>query len=135
VKSFSGPSPAELKTICYCLRFEAPSNLEAQVPVFISPRNRVAQLFPQASFHSQGYDRACLPSPSLSHIATDGQSVCLSWCRAPAGAHDQFFFFFLILKLLSCSFGAPSLTRGRVCQNLGTDRTENTASNSSSIIA
>jgi hypothetical protein len=26
---------------------------------------------------------------SQSHIATDGQSVCLSWCRAPAGAHDQ----------------------------------------------
>jgi hypothetical protein len=38
------------------------SNLEDQVPVFISPRNRVAQLHPQAlgslfvaSFDSQGY--------------------------------------------------------------------------------
>jgi hypothetical protein len=37
-------------------------NLEGQVPVFISPRNRVAQLYPQAlsshfftSYHSQGY--------------------------------------------------------------------------------
>jgi hypothetical protein len=37
-------------------------NLEDQVPVFISPRNRVAQLYPQAlgfpfvvSYHSQGY--------------------------------------------------------------------------------
>jgi hypothetical protein len=28
---------------------------------------------------------------SQSHIATDGLSVCLSWCRAPAGAHDQMF--------------------------------------------
>jgi hypothetical protein len=26
---------------------------------------------------------------SLSHIASDGQSVYLSWCRAPSGAHDQ----------------------------------------------
>jgi hypothetical protein len=37
-------------------------NLEGQVPVFISPRNRVAQLYPQAlgslfftSYDSQGY--------------------------------------------------------------------------------
>jgi hypothetical protein len=28
-------------------------------------------------------------SQSQSYIATDGQSVCLSWCRAPPGAHDQ----------------------------------------------
>jgi hypothetical protein len=28
---------------------------------------------------------------SQSRIATDGQSVCLSWCRAPAGAQDQMF--------------------------------------------
>jgi hypothetical protein len=52
-------------------------------------------------------------SQSQSHIATDGQSVCLSWCRAPAGAHDQIFL--LVWKLLSCPCGAPSLTRGRVC--------------------
>jgi hypothetical protein len=30
-------------------------------------------------------------SQSQSHISTDGQSVSLSWCRAPAGAHDQIF--------------------------------------------
>jgi hypothetical protein len=35
-------------TTFYCLRFETPQNLEGQVPVFISPRNRVAQLYPQA---------------------------------------------------------------------------------------
>jgi hypothetical protein len=29
------------------------------------------------------------PSPSPSHISTDGQSVSLSWCRALSGAHDQ----------------------------------------------
>jgi hypothetical protein len=33
------------------------------------------------------------PGPSPSHIATDGPSVCLSWCEAPAGAHDQIFFY------------------------------------------
>jgi hypothetical protein len=26
---------------------------------------------------------------SQSHVATDGQSVSQSWCRAPSGAHDQ----------------------------------------------
>jgi hypothetical protein len=30
-------------------------------------------------------------SQSQSHIATDGQSVSKSWCRAPSGAHDQIF--------------------------------------------
>jgi hypothetical protein len=30
-------------------------------------------------------------SQSQSHVTTNGQSVCLSWCRAPAGAHDQMF--------------------------------------------
>jgi hypothetical protein len=52
-------------------------------------------------------------SQSQSHIATDGQSVCLSWCRAPAVAHDQIFL--LVWKILSCPCGAPSLTRRRVC--------------------
>jgi hypothetical protein len=50
---------------------------------------------------------------SQSHITTDCQTVCLSWCRAPAGAHDQMFL--LVWKLLSCPCGAPFLTRGRVC--------------------
>jgi hypothetical protein len=49
-------------TTFYCLRFEPSPNLEGQVPVFISLRNRVAQLYPQAlgslfvgSHDSQGY--------------------------------------------------------------------------------
>jgi hypothetical protein len=46
-QSFLGPSAAGLVTIFYCLRFETPPNLEGQVPVFISPRNRVLQLYPQ----------------------------------------------------------------------------------------
>jgi hypothetical protein len=38
-QSFSGPSPAGLMTAFYCLRFQTlPPNLEAQVPVLISPQ-------------------------------------------------------------------------------------------------
>jgi hypothetical protein len=34
-------------TTLYYLRFETP-NLEGQIPVFISPRNKVARLYPHA---------------------------------------------------------------------------------------
>jgi hypothetical protein len=46
-QSLLGRSPAELTTIFYCLVWDS-LNLEGQVPVFISPRNRVAQLYPRA---------------------------------------------------------------------------------------
>jgi hypothetical protein len=52
-------------------------------------------------------------SQSQSHIATDGQSVSKSWCRAQSGAHDQIVI--TVWQLRSCFYGAPSLTRGRVC--------------------
>jgi hypothetical protein len=59
-------------------------NLEGQVPVIISSRNRVAHFYPQslgflsvASYDSQGYGGG----KSQSHIATDGLSVSKSWCR------------------------------------------------------
>jgi hypothetical protein len=39
-------------------------------------------------------------SPSPSHIVTDGQSVCLSWCRIPSGAHDHILV--TVWQLLSC---------------------------------
>jgi hypothetical protein len=55
------PSRAEPVTILYCLIRDSP-NLEGQVTVFISPRNRVAQLYPRAlgsrfitSYDSQSY--------------------------------------------------------------------------------
>jgi hypothetical protein len=35
------------------------------------------------------------PSSSSSYTATDGQSVRLSWCRAPYGVHDQILIFFV----------------------------------------
>jgi hypothetical protein len=56
------------------------------------------------------------PSPSPSHIATDGQSVSQSvsksWCRAPSGAHDQMFITVERYGFVFC--GTSSLTRGRV---------------------
>jgi hypothetical protein len=60
-QSLLGRSPAELTALFYCLVWDF-SNPEGQVPVFISPRNRVAQLYPRAlgslfvaSYDSQGY--------------------------------------------------------------------------------
>jgi hypothetical protein len=57
-------------------------NLEGQVPVFISPRNRVAQLYRQAlgSLFVASY-RDSIQRKSLSYVTTDGQSVSLSWCQ------------------------------------------------------
>jgi hypothetical protein len=42
-------SPAELTAIFYCLIWDSP-NLEGQVPVFISPRNRVSSFPPGTGF-------------------------------------------------------------------------------------
>jgi hypothetical protein len=53
------------------------------------------------------------PKVKVKVIVTDGQSVSKSWCRAPAGAHDQIFI--TVWQLRSCFCGAPSLTRGWVC--------------------
>jgi hypothetical protein len=50
---------------------------------------------------------------SKSHC--DWRTVSQSWCRAPSGAHDQIFI--IVWQLRSCFYGAPSLTRGRVCQS------------------
>jgi hypothetical protein len=54
----------------YCLRFEISPNLEGQVSIFMSLRNRVAQLYPQtlgslfvASNYSQGYVGGTRPPP------------------------------------------------------------------------
>jgi hypothetical protein len=55
-------------TLFYRLKIRDSSNLEGQVPVFISPRNRVARLYPQAldslfvvSYDSQGYGGGIRP--------------------------------------------------------------------------
>jgi hypothetical protein len=69
-QSLLGRNPAELMALFYCLIWDSP-NLECQVPVFISPRNRVAQLYPQAlgsifvtSYDSQGCGGGILTRPT-----------------------------------------------------------------------
>jgi hypothetical protein len=52
-------------------------------------------------------------SQSQSYIATEGQSVIKSWCRALSGARDQICI--TLWQLRSSFCGAPSLTWGRVC--------------------
>jgi hypothetical protein len=47
-QSLLGRSPSELTALIYCLIWDSP-NLEGQVPLFISPRNRVAQLYPRGT--------------------------------------------------------------------------------------
>jgi hypothetical protein len=62
--------------------------------------------------YSTSSPHGLVSNSSQSHIATDGQSVSTSWCRAPSGAHDQIFI--AVWQLRSCFCGVPSLTRGRV---------------------
>jgi hypothetical protein len=60
-----------------------------------------------------------------SYVATDGQSATSSWCLAPLGTGDQMLHLFewqllslfvnFFRQLRVCWCGAPSLTRGRVC--------------------
>jgi hypothetical protein len=83
-QSLSGPSPAELTTIFYCLIRDS-LNLEGHVPVFISPRNRVAQLYPRALgslsvvfYDTQGYSRGILSRLNTGHsILLDAPSCSL----------------------------------------------------------
>jgi hypothetical protein len=105
VQSVNSPSRAEHVTILYCLIWDS-ANLEGQVPIFISSRIRVAQLYPHAlgSLYVASCDSGlwwrysnppptCRPRPSYifpsgqdgpvqsqSHVTTDGQSISMSWC-------------------------------------------------------
>jgi hypothetical protein len=49
----------------------------------------------------------------FSHVTTDGQSARVSRSRAHSETCDQILL--PVWKLLSCFYGASSLTRGRVC--------------------
>jgi hypothetical protein len=72
---FSDLSPTGLTSLFYCLYFWDSHNLQSQIPVFISPRNSVAQLYSRTL--------GCVLSSGSGYFATDGQSASLSWCRAP----------------------------------------------------
>jgi hypothetical protein len=59
---------------------------------------------------------------SLSHIATDGQSVCLSCCPAPSGAHDQMLV--TVWQFLFCPWGRPLWREGGsvFCQSVSSNK-------------
>jgi hypothetical protein len=94
--------------ILLSLLFKLPQP-EGQVPVFISLRNKVAQLYPRGI----GFTGA----RSRSHITTDSRSASVrSLIRDPRPATNFFFLLDIFFRhLLVCYFVAPSLTRGRVC--------------------
>jgi hypothetical protein len=60
------------------------------------------------NYHSSGQ------SETESELLYNWRSVLVSWCRAQIRTFDQrYYFFFESYSLVL--FGAPSLTRGRVC--------------------
>jgi hypothetical protein len=92
--SLSGPSPTEPMTTSHFLNRDSP-NLEGQVPVFISPRNRVAQLYPLAlrSFFVASYNSQRLrrrysnPPPHGSFFYTYLCSI--KYCHRTAESHNR----------------------------------------------
>jgi hypothetical protein len=102
-------SSTGLMSIFYCLYFWDSPNLEGQVPVFISPRNRVAQLYPPA----------LEVEVEVNLRPTVSRPVCLGVRRA-SGTCNQFFFLLEIFfgQLRVCYFVVPSLTRRRACNLL-----------------
>jgi hypothetical protein len=93
-------------------------NLEGQVPVFISPRNRVAQLYPQAlgslfvaSYDSQGYGggiRTRLHAGSLKTLLTG-----LGYNTSARTAYKNLFHYCFSLAAVETSlFAEPLLSNG-----------------------
>jgi hypothetical protein len=120
-------------TTYYCLIWDSP-NLEDQVPVFISPRNKVTQLYPRAlgslfaaSYSSQGYGGLILTrlhiGRSIYHVQVQVQVILqptVSWpghldVVPPLEQMTGFYIFWVTVTFFLSSCKAPSLTRGRVC--------------------
>jgi hypothetical protein len=102
-QSFLGPSPEGLIIIFYCLKFETLPTWR-KVPLLISPRNGVAQLYFKAlgcQSSSQNQSQNC--------ITIVGQSASLAWCQAPIRDPRQAIPFFL--KLFVHSYGFVYVTR------------------------
>jgi hypothetical protein len=94
-QSFSGPSPAGLILLS---QIRDSTNLEVQVSIFISTKNRVAQLYPQAlgspfvaSYDSQGYGSSIIACVFVA------AGTCLPTCCPETGCVTPF-----IKNLLLC---------------------------------
>jgi hypothetical protein len=144
-QSFSGPSPAELGPF-YCLIWDY-SNLRGQVPVFVSPVNRVAHLYPRAvgSF----LVASCGPHGCGGGILVELSRVELSWVELmmwptvilpvwlgvghPFGTQDQTFLFLFFCRKIVLLFvlGLPlwredgSVLCSAICQWSESRRTHN----------
>jgi hypothetical protein len=97
-QSLLGRSPAELTAIFYCLTWDYP-NLEGQVPVFISPRNKVAQLYPRAlgSLYVASYDSQGSGEGILTRLHTGKRSSQTSFAFIPQ------FPLFLVFPFVTCA--------------------------------
>jgi hypothetical protein len=98
-QSFSGPSPAGLITIFYCLRFETPPSGVPGPRIYISHEQGGPVVPPGTGFPFHRLLRLAglrwrysNPPPhglwltqiqSQNCITTDGQSTSLVWCQAP----------------------------------------------------
>jgi hypothetical protein len=130
VQSLIGLSCTEPVTILYCLIWDSPT-LEGQVPVFISPRNRVAGgggtgfpfcLLLRLAGVQWRYSNPC-PHTTLTQLKKlkwtyDRQSVGQSVLMLGSHLKPVTRFLFSVWRLRVSWCGAPSLTRGRVCNLL-----------------
>jgi hypothetical protein len=87
-------------------------NPEGQVPVFISPRNMVAELYPKAFGFKKPKSKSHYERQSV------GQSVLVSGAHLGPATNFSFSLSFTFRQLAVWYFVASSLTRGRVCNLL-----------------
>jgi hypothetical protein len=91
------------------------SNLEGQIPVFISPPQEQGGpvIPPGTGFPFRRLLRLSV-SESEPYVTTDGQSASLSWNKAPIwGLLPDFYYCQTVAVVL---IRALSLTRGRICR-------------------
>jgi hypothetical protein len=82
---FSGLNPTSFMSMFYCLYFLDYPNTEGQVPVVISPRNRIAQLYPGHWVTATYVHVQVILWPTVSRL------VCLG-VGTPTEAHAQIYY-------------------------------------------
>jgi hypothetical protein len=83
MQSLNDPSRAEPVTILYCLMWES-SNLKKQVPVFISPKNKVAQLYPRSWSSENTWDQTVSKGDDRHFYSKNCDRLCTDvklWCK------------------------------------------------------